>query len=92
MGLFTHGVPRPVKPDQAIADFKDGVLTITLPKADDARPRTINIATSRVAATGADAILSDHLLESCVTRCVMVTDHLAPAANCNGHHCRKTVR
>jgi HSP20 family protein len=43
----TVTIPRPVKPDQAVADFKDGVLTITLPKTDDARPRTINIATSR---------------------------------------------
>jgi HSP20 family protein len=39
----TVNIPRPVKPDAAIADFKDGVLTITIPKADDARPRTINI-------------------------------------------------
>jgi HSP20 family protein len=36
-------IPRPVKPDAAIADFKDGVLTITIPKTDDARPHTINI-------------------------------------------------
>ena len=44
-GPFTRtvNIPRPVKPDSAIADFKDGVLTITIPKADDARPHTINI-------------------------------------------------
>lgn len=48
----TVTIPRPVKPDQALADFKDGVLTITLPKTDDARPRTINIATSRDTGSG----------------------------------------
>lgn len=39
----TVTIPRPVKADQAVADFKDGILIITLPKADDARPRTINV-------------------------------------------------
>ncbi len=39
----TVAIPRPVKADQAVADFKDGVLIITLPKADEARPRTINV-------------------------------------------------
>jgi len=47
----TVNIPRSVKPDQAIADFKDGVLTITLPKTDDARPRTINISTNRANTT-----------------------------------------
>jgi len=39
----TVNIPRPVKPEAAIADFKDGILTITIPKTDDARPHTINI-------------------------------------------------
>ncbi len=39
----TVSIPRPIKADQAVADFKDGILIITLPKADDARPRTINV-------------------------------------------------
>ncbi len=39
----TVSIPRPVKADQAVADFKEGVLIITLPKADEARPRTINV-------------------------------------------------
>lgn len=36
-------LPAQVKADEASADFQDGVLTITLPKADAARPRSIPV-------------------------------------------------
>jgi HSP20 family protein len=44
-GAFTRSVsiPRPVKADQANASFKDGILTITLPKADGPQPKVINV-------------------------------------------------
>jgi HSP20 family protein len=44
-GAFTRSVsiPRPVKADQAAASYKDGILTITLPKAEDAPPKVINV-------------------------------------------------
>jgi HSP20 family protein len=44
-GAFERSVtlPSAVKADAASADFKDGVLTITLPKADEARPRSIPV-------------------------------------------------
>jgi HSP20 family protein len=44
-GSFERSVPLPtaVKTDQAEAVFENGILTITLPKADEVKPRTINI-------------------------------------------------
>ena len=39
----TISLPTTVKADRAAAEFKDGVLTITLPKADEAKPRTIPV-------------------------------------------------
>lgn len=42
----TVSIPIPVKPDQAAADFKDWMLIITLPKAEEAKPRTISVDTS----------------------------------------------
>jgi HSP20 family protein len=46
-GTFDRNVklPSPVKSDDATADFEDGVLTVTLPKADVAKPRTIAVRT-----------------------------------------------
>jgi HSP20 family protein len=37
------GLPTTVKSDKAEAVFENGILTITLPKADEVKPRTINI-------------------------------------------------
>ena len=44
-GSFERSVvlPTDVKSDQAEAVFENGILTITLPKADEVKPRTINI-------------------------------------------------
>ena len=44
-GSFERSVvlPTDVKSDQAEAVFENGILTITFPKADEVKPRTINI-------------------------------------------------
>jgi HSP20 family protein len=44
-GVFerTVALPTVVKADAAEADFTDGVLTVTLPKADEAKPRSIPV-------------------------------------------------
>jgi HSP20 family protein len=44
-GAFERMVslPAEVQTDKAKADFKDGILTITLPKAEAVKPRTISI-------------------------------------------------
>jgi HSP20 family protein len=44
-GSFERSValPTAVKSDRAEAVFENGILTITLPKADEVKPRTINI-------------------------------------------------
>ena len=39
----TVSLPSMVDPEGATADFKDGVLTITMPKADIAKPRSIPV-------------------------------------------------
>ena len=39
------GFPRAVQPDRASADFENGVLRLTLPKAESEKPRTIRIGT-----------------------------------------------
>lgn len=38
-------LPVDVQTDKAKADFENGILTITLPKADKVKPKTINIQT-----------------------------------------------
>jgi HSP20 family protein len=45
VGAFERSISLPsvVKADAAAADFTNGVLTITLPKADEAKPRTIPV-------------------------------------------------
>jgi len=44
-GSFERSLQLPVdvETDKAKADFKDGILTITLPKAEAVKPRTISI-------------------------------------------------
>jgi HSP20 family protein len=44
-GSFERSIalPTAVKSDQAEAVFENGILTITLPKADEVKPKTINI-------------------------------------------------
>jgi HSP20 family protein len=44
-GSFERSVALPtnVVADQANADFENGILTITLPKAEEAKPRTISV-------------------------------------------------
>jgi HSP20 family protein len=44
-GSFERSVPLPVdvQTDKARADFQNGILTITLPKAESVKPKTISI-------------------------------------------------
>lgn len=44
-GSFARTIPLPtdVQNDKVTADYKDGVLTLTLPKAEDARDRAVKI-------------------------------------------------
>ena len=47
-GTFSRSftLPRDANPDRIDASFKDGVLTLTIPKSEEAKPRTINIKAS----------------------------------------------
>jgi HSP20 family protein len=40
-------LPNSVKPDQASAEFQDGILTITLPKAEETKERRIPVRASQ---------------------------------------------
>jgi HSP20 family protein len=44
-GSFERSIalPTEVTADKAVADFEDGVLTITLPKAEEVKPKTITV-------------------------------------------------
>jgi len=44
-GSFSRTVPLPaeVKPDEARAEYKDGILTVTVPKAEQSKGRKIDI-------------------------------------------------
>ena len=44
-GSFERSItlPTDVKADKAVADFENGVLTITLPKAEEVKPKTITV-------------------------------------------------
>jgi HSP20 family protein len=39
----TITLPTAVRSDKAQADFENGILTITLPKAEDVKPKTITV-------------------------------------------------
>lgn len=44
-GSFERSImlPTDVKAEKASADFEDGILTITLPKAEEVKPKTITV-------------------------------------------------
>jgi HSP20 family protein len=44
-GSFERSIalPTDVRADKANADFENGILTITLPKAEEVKPKTINV-------------------------------------------------
>jgi HSP20 family protein len=44
-GSFSRclALPTSVKADKADAHFKNGILTLTLPKADEVKPKTITV-------------------------------------------------
>jgi HSP20 family protein len=46
-GVFSRTValPVPTKADKAEAKFKDGVLTLSIPKAEEAKPKSIKVKT-----------------------------------------------
>lgn len=39
----TISLPTPVAADKVKAEYKDGVLTVTLPKTEEAKPKQINV-------------------------------------------------
>ena len=48
-GVFSRSLalPFPVEPDRATATFSNGMLTLTLPKAEAAKPKSIRIGAGR---------------------------------------------
>src|SRR5882672_6487393 len=42
----TVGLPTPVNPDTVKALYKDGILTVTLPKTEEAKPKQIDVSVS----------------------------------------------
>ena len=48
-GAFTRtvAIPMPVQADKAEAKFKDGVLTVTIPKAEEVKPKVIKVKTEK---------------------------------------------
>ncbi len=41
----SFSLPKAIKPDNVTASYKDGVLTITVPKAEEVKPKKIQIST-----------------------------------------------
>jgi HSP20 family protein len=39
----TFQLPRSVNPENVVAEYKDGVLSLTIPKREEAKPKTIKI-------------------------------------------------
>jgi len=56
-GTFTRSfsLPNSVDADKVTASYNDGVLTLTMPKKEEAKPRTIKINVSKGKGTGATA-------------------------------------
>lgn len=56
-GRFSRSVtlPRGVRADQIAADMRDGVLTVTVPKADEVKPRRIRVGATDAGVAAADA-------------------------------------
>lgn len=48
-GSFNRSIsiPRAIKAEEAVASFKNGMLTIVIPKAEETRPKVINIETTQ---------------------------------------------
>ncbi len=48
-GTFQRSIPIPgaIKRDNISADYKDGVLTITIPKAEESRPKQVKVRVER---------------------------------------------
>jgi len=42
----TISLPAPVAADKVKADYKDGILTVTLPKTEEAKPKQIDVSVS----------------------------------------------
>ena len=55
VGAFYRAIqlPCPVQPDKAQAEFRNGVLYLTLPKAEETKPKTIRIGGSTQSRLGA---------------------------------------
>jgi HSP20 family protein len=43
----SFALPSSVNPDKVTAEYKDGVLTLTMPKREEAKPKTIKINVSK---------------------------------------------
>ena len=48
-GTFARSfsLPNSIEPDKVTAEYKDGVLTLTMPKKEEAKPKTIKINVSK---------------------------------------------
>ncbi|HLB60673.1 MAG TPA: Hsp20/alpha crystallin family protein [Patescibacteria group bacterium] len=45
--LYTANVPCPILADKATAEVKDGVLTLTIAKAEEAKPKRIKVTAEK---------------------------------------------